>query len=116
LSGAGNAIPESTPESPNASLPPFRIEDLPVLSPLKVPRPSGRQVTFAGTSSSSRKALANLGEKLLEPVSEAELARMVKIKEEAFDEGGHFNPGWKEQFVPVAAPEPGIRPIDQYVF
>ena len=41
---------------------------------------------------------------------------MVKIKEEAFDEEGHFNPGWKEQFVGVLEPSPGTKPDDQYLF
>ena len=41
---------------------------------------------------------------------------MVKIKEEAFDEDGYFNPGWKEQFMPAPAPEPSKKPIDQYLF
>ena len=50
------------------------------------------------------------------PVSDAEIARMVQIKEEAFDDEGYFNPGWREQFVGVPAPAPGNKPVDQYLF
>ena len=80
-----------------------------------MPKPSSREITFAGPSSSAGKALA-IPENLLEPISDAEIARMVKIKEEAFDKEGYFNPGWAEQFMPVAAPKPGMKPIDQYLF
>ena len=50
------------------------------------------------------------------PISDAEIARMVKIKEEAFDEEGHFNPGWKQQFIGVPKPAPGNKSVDQYLF
>ena len=45
-----------------------------------------------------------------------EIARMVQIKEEAFDDEGYFNPGWREQFVGVPAPAPGNKPVDHYLF
>ena len=92
----------------------FRIEDLPVLSPLKVPKPSTRAVTF-GEPSSSAAAASTIPRDLLAPITEAEAARMVKIKEEAFDEEGHFNPGWKEQFVGAPTPGPILLPVDQYL-
>ena len=92
----------------------FRIEDLPVLSPLKAPQPSTRAVTF-GEPSSSAAAASSIPRDLLAPISEAEAARMVKIKEEAFDEEGYFNPGWKEQFVGAPAPGPQLMPVDQYL-
>ena len=41
---------------------------------------------------------------------------MVKIKEEAFDKEGHWNLGWKEQFIPVPALEPSQMPLDGYIF
>ena len=75
----------------------LRLEDLPALSPLRVPRPTARAVSFGEPSSSA--AGTSIHRDLLAPISEAEAARMVKIKEEAFDEEGHFNPGWREQFV-----------------
>ena len=40
---------------------------------------------------------------------------MVKIKEEAFDEEGYFNPGWNEQFVGAPIPGPQMMPVDQYL-
>ena len=40
---------------------------------------------------------------------------MVKIKEEAFDEEGYFNHGWKEQFVGAPTPGPKLMPVDQYL-
>ena len=52
---------------------------------------------------------------MLAPISDAEIARMVQIKEEAFDEEGYFNPGWKEQFVGAPEPAPGNIPVDQYL-
>lgn len=90
----------------------FRIEDLPVLSPLK--EPSTRAVTFGGPSSSTA-AASTIPRDLLAPITEAEAAHMVRIKEEAFDEEGHFNPGWKEQFVGAPLPEPKMMPVDQYL-
>ena len=55
-------------------------------------------------------------ENLLAPISEAELARMVKIKEEAFDDEGHFNLGWTDKFIHVLAPKPGTKPLDSYLY
>ena len=92
----------------------YRIEDLPVLSPLKAPRPSTRAVTF-GEPSSSAAATSTIPRDLLAPISEAEAARMVKIKEEAFNEEGYFNLGWKEQFVGALTPGPKLMPVDQYL-
>ena len=92
----------------------YRIEDLPVLSPLKAPRLSTRAVSF-GEPSSSAAATSTIPRDLLAPISEAEAARMVRIKEEAFDEEGHFNPGWKEQFVGAPLPEPRMMSVDQYL-
>ena len=40
---------------------------------------------------------------------------MVRIKEEAFDEEGHFNPGWREQFIGAPTPEPRLMPVEQYL-
>ena len=92
----------------------LRLEDLPVLSPLKAPRPATRSVTF-GEPSSSAAAASTIPRNLLAPISEAEADRMVKIKEEAFDEEGHFNPGWREQFVGALTPGPKLMPVDQYL-
>ena len=92
----------------------FRIEDLPVLLPLKVPKPSTRAVTF-GEPSFLAAAASPIPRDLLAPITEAEAARMVKIEEEAFDEEGHFNPGWKEQFVGAPTPGPILLPVDQYL-
>ena len=88
----------------------FRIEDLSVLSPLK--EPSTRAVTFGGPSSSTA-AASTIPRDLLAPITEAEAAHMVRIKEEAFDEEGHFNPGWREQFIGAPTPEPMLMPVDQ---
>ena len=92
----------------------LRLEDLPALSPLRVPRPTARAVSFGGPSSSAA-AASTIPRALLAPISEAEAARMVKIKEEAFDEEGYFNPGWREQFIGAPTPEPKLMPVDQYL-
>ena len=92
----------------------FRLEDLPALSPLRVPQPTTRAVSFGGPSSSAA-AASTIPRALLAPISEAEAARMVKIKEEAFDEEGHFNPGWREQFIGAPTPEPRLMPVEQYL-
>ena len=92
----------------------LRLEDLPVLSPLRVPQPTAKAVSF-GVPSSSAEAASTLPRNLLAPISEAEAARMVKIKEEAFDEEGHFNPGWREQFMGAPTPEPKLMPVEQYL-
>ena len=104
----GGPDPSASKEetSLKASLPPFTWDELPVLSPIKAPLLSSRQVTFVGNSSSTGKAPA-IPKNLLELPSDAEIARMVKIKEEAFDEDGYFNPVWKNQFIPVPAPSQG---------
>ena len=88
----------------------LRLEDLPVLSPLKAPRPATRAITF-GEPSSSAAAASTIPRALMAPISEAEAARMVRIKEEAFDEEGHFNPGWREQFVGAPTPGPKLMPV-----
>ena len=50
------------------------------------------------------------------PIVDAKIPRMVKIKEEVFDDEGYFAPGWKEQFIPAPTPEPSERPLDIYIF
>ena len=103
--------PETSPGPSTESSAPFRLEDLPRLSPPRVLRPPRPAATDEPSSSAPPRLPLSRA-----PLSEAEAARMTKIKEEAFDEEGYFKPGWREQFVGAPPPPKIWMPVDRFLF